>query len=110
MTNLEFIARVGRQHKIDTNKKWVVGLLVFGAGACLVVYLIVKDSKRKGQTIKKQASELEQVKYANKEFATVNKVITEKSASQEQKINELEREKQSLVRQLNEKQKQEPEA
>lgn len=110
MTNLEFIARVVRQHKIDTNKKWVVRLFLFGLGACGLAYFLGKDSKRKTHTIKKQASYLEKVNDANKKFAIVNKIIAEQNASQEQKINELEREKQSLARQLNEKQKQEPEA
>jgi len=53
---------------------------------------------------------VDQLKDQKNQLGEVNSQLTQENALQKQKIHNLEREKQSLARQLKEKQKQEPEA
>ena len=43
-------------------------LFLFGLAACGLAYILGKDSKEKGQTIKKQASDLEKANNANRKL------------------------------------------
>jgi hypothetical protein len=110
MTNLEFIARAVRQHKIDTNKKWVVGLFLFGLGACGLAYFLGKDSKRKGHTIKKQASDLVKANDANRKLNSMYNHVVDENTIQKVEIDGLKRELHLANNKPKEAQEKKPEA
>ena len=110
MTNLEFIARAVRQHKIDTNKKWVVGLFLFGLGACGLAYFLGKDSKRKGNTIKKQASDLDKANDANRKLNSMYNHVVDENTIQKVEIDGLKRELHLVNNRLKDTQEKRPEA
>jgi hypothetical protein len=110
MTNLEFIARAVRQHKIDTNKKWVTGLIVFGVGAGLLAYFLGKDSKRKGHTIKKQASDLDKANDTNRKLNSMYNHVVDENTIQKVEIDGLKRELHLANNKLKETQEKRPEA
>ncbi len=110
MTNPEFIARALRQHKIDTNKKWVVGLLIFGVGAGLLAYFLGKDSKRKGLTIKKQASDLDKANDANRKLYSMFNHVVDENTKQKVENDDLRNENNILANKLKEAQGEKPQA
>ncbi len=83
---------------------------MFGLAACGLAYILGKDSKRKGQTIKKQASDLEKASETNKKLDFINNQVVEENKKQKAENGDLRRENNILASKLKEVQEKKPEA
>ena len=110
MNLYEYMA-VGRKlSKQDNQSNQIAGLIVttLVIGGCW--YVTYRLAKERAKKISWLNYSVDQLKDQKNQLGEVNSQLTQENALQKQKIHNLEREKQSLARQLKEKQKQEPEA
>jgi hypothetical protein len=110
MNLYEYMA-VGRKlSKQDNQSNQIAGLIVttIVIGGCW--YITYRLANERAKKISWLNHSMDQLKDQKNQLVEANSRLTQENALQKQKIHNLERENQSLARQLKEKQKQEPEA
>jgi hypothetical protein len=110
MNLYEYMA-VGRKlSKQDNQSNQIAGLIVttIVIGGCW--YITYRLAIERAKKISWLNQSMDQLKDQKNNLGEANSRLTRENALQKQKILDLEREKQSLARQLNDNQKQEPEA